>query len=272
MLKKSCIALLCSVISACGGGAGSANPPSSGTPPVQVPPPAPVTPPPQPVARELRILVIGQSISSNCNQHVYGPIDNIFQIGKDGNVKPARDPFEWADCDKGSMWMPLGKRIIDSGMAQKVVFMPIGVGATSVRDWQADGRAFGKLNAALDLAAKEGIRFDAVLWHQGSADYGMARSEYTDRLLSVISYVNGKVQAGRWLVGVHSRCSGRYDANIEAAQRFVGEAPAEKRYLGANTNVLGNEFRFDECHLNQMGQEQMAGMWLEALRNAGIGN
>lgn len=251
------------LLASCGGGGGDKSVLPS---PISSPVPAPA-----PLPKELRILVIGQSISSNCNQAVYGPIDNVFQIGKDGSVKPARDPFEWGDCTQGSMWMPLGKRVIDSGLAQKVVFMPIGVGGTSVRDWQGGGKAFVKLNTALDLIKQQGLKFDAVFWHQGSADHGMPSGEYTDRLLSVIAYVNSRISVARWLIGVHSRCWGNYDSQIEAAQRLIGNAASEGRFPGANSNLLGNPYRFDECHLNQAGQEEMANMWLEAIRNARVG-
>lgn len=250
------------LLASCGGGGGG-KPVSQ--PPISVPAPVP-----GPSPKELYILVIGQSISSNCNQTVYGPVDNVLQVAKDGSLKPARDPFEWADCTQGSMWMPLGKRIIDSGIAQKVVFMPIGMGATSVHDWQTGGKAFTKLNSALDLIKLQNIKFDAVLWHQGYSDSGATQSYYKERLLSVIAYVNSRITVGRWLIGLHSRCYGSYDQVIEAAQRSVGDAAPEARFLGANSNLLGDEYRFDGCHLNGLGQEQMANMWLEALRNAGI--
>lgn len=220
---------------------------------------------------QLRILVVGQSIASNCNEALYGPVEHVHQIGKDGALKAARDPFEWADCDKGSMWMPLGKLIIEKGLAKSVVFMPIGVGGTRVQDWQSGGRAFPKLDEALALIKKENLVFDAAFWHQGSSDHGMAGAEYAERLNAVIAYVNERARIGQWLIGVHSRCWGRYDANVEAAQRSVGAASAQGRYPGANSNLLGNEYRFDECHLNRQGQEQMAAMWLEALRNARAG-
>jgi hypothetical protein len=215
---------------------------------------------------ELRILVIGQSISANCNEHQYGASVNVFQVAKDGAIKPAADPFEWADCGGGSMWMPLGKRLIDDGIAKKVVFMPIGVGGTKVRDWQEGGSAFAKLNDAITVIKKQGLTFDFAFWHQGSADIGTPKAEYQTRLSSVVSYVGNNVPIQRWLIALHSRCFGNYDPNIEDVQRIFGNAPELKRFPGPNNNLLGEEYRIaDRCHLNQKGQEQMAGMWLEAV-------
>ena len=223
----------------------------------------PSVPPP-----EMRILVLGQSISSNCNEHIYGPVDRVFQIGKNGEVKNAQDPFEWADCTKGSMWMPLGKRMVESGIASKVIFMPIGVGATKVSDWQEGGLAFDKLNNAITLVKQQGIRFDFAFWHQGSSDFGNNKVEYLNRLSSIVTYVNKNVKISRWLIAVHSRCYGNYDLNVEAAQIEFGNRKKLQIYPGPNTNLLGDDYRIDTCHLNQKGQEEMGVMWLNSVRSA----
>ena len=151
------------LISACGGGAGGAP----GAPVIV--PVVPVIPVVTYPLSEMRILVMGQSISSNCNEHVYPAVNNVFQVAKDGSIKVALDPFEWADCNKGSMWMPLGKKIIEAGIARKVIFMPIGVAASKVGDWQAGGSVFGKLNSAIALIQAQGINFDFVFWHPHGA-------------------------------------------------------------------------------------------------------
>lgn len=227
-----------------------------------------VEPPREETPTELRILVLGQSISSNCNERIYGLVSGVYQVALTGEIKAARDPFEWADCSNGSMWMPLGRKLIESGVAAKVVFMPIGVGATSVQDWQPGGRAFGKLENAIRVIHERGINFDLALWHQGYSDYGTAPSDYTNRLSGIVNYVNNNVKVGRWIIALHSRCYGRYDPNIELAQQQFANAPQFGRFVGPNTNLLGDEFRFDSCHLNSRGQEEMAALWLNSIQAA----
>jgi hypothetical protein len=218
---------------------------------------------------ELRVLVIGQSISSNCNEHVYGPVANVFQIDGDGNIQQAKDPLYWAGCDKGSMWMPLGRKLIENGVASKVTFMSIGEGGTSVAQWQEGGMVFPKLNRAIAVIKAKGIVFDFAFWHQGSADMGMSKGEYQTRLASVVEYVNKNVSVNRWLIALHSRCAGMYDPNIEEAQREFGNAPNQRRYPGPNTNLLGDEYRMaDACHLNFSGQERMADLWMYSIIQA----
>jgi hypothetical protein len=255
------ITVLVAMLGGCGGG-------QSGAAPI-VNPPTPSPPGNQtPYFPELRVLVLGQSISSNCNEHKYGEVANVFQIGKDGTVKPGKDPFEWADCDQGSMWMPLGRNLIDQKIVGKITFMPIGVAGSSVKEWQG-GRGLDKLTQAIALINKYGLTFDYAFWHQGSADIGMSGDEYKQRLASVVSYVNSKVKISRWLIAVHSRCLGQFSPEIEQAQMTFGNAASASRYLGPNTNLLMTEYRMpDQCHLNELGQEEMARLWVQAIINS----
>jgi hypothetical protein len=219
-------------------------------------------------APEVRILVIGQSIASNCNEKVYGPSPNVFQVGLSGEIRAASDPFDWADCKRGSIWMPLGKLLIDTGRASKVTFMPIGSGGTSVADWQEGGRAYAKLNSAIGVIRQGRIQFDYAFWYQGSSDFGTSHSVYASRLNSVIAYITKSVKIKRFLISTHSRCFGIWDRDIEAAQLDVIRAAQGKIFLGANSNSLDHSYRFDTCHLNFRGQEEMARLWLEAMENA----
>lgn len=164
--------------------------------------------------------------------------------------------------------MPLGQRLLTNKIGSKVIFMSIGEGGTKVADWQQGGYVFPKLNRAIDVINSKGLTFDFAFWHQGSADIGTNKDEYAARLASVISYVSQRVSISRWVVALHSRCSGQYDSNIETAQRVFAQAPEQHRYLGPNNNLLGDEFRLsDHCHLNFSGQEKMADLWLESIMN-----
>jgi len=254
------VVLLASSMVACGGSDGG-----SSSEPVQ--PARPAKPVTLPLA-EIRILVVGQSIASNCNEYSYGPITNVYQVSKSGAILPASDPFEWADCGKGTVWMPLGKMLLDAGIARKVVFMPIGVGGTKVEDWQSGGLAFNKLNQAIDLVKKQGIAFDLAFWYQGSANAGDSQAAYRSKLTGVLDYISNRMDIERWLIAVHSRCNGVYDRNVEAAQVDVGNMLSSRRFPGANNNALGDEYRTDRCHLNHAGQEIMAAAWVESIRSS----
>jgi hypothetical protein len=219
-------------------------------------------------SKTIKILVIGQSISSNCNEHIYGKIDGIFQIDLDGSEKPAEDPFFWADCKAGSMWLPLGNEIIKSGMSDHVVFMPIGVAGIMVSDWRTGGRAFRKLEKAISLIKKNNIHFDYAFWHQGSSDIGGNPNSYEADLKSVLRYISLNIQVKKWLIAQHSSCFGKTNIEIEKRQIWIGSRYLYRRFQGPNTNLLDASFRVDGCHLNRAGQEKMAQLWLASMQNA----
>lgn len=219
-------------------------------------------------ARDLYVLVVGQSISANCNEHVFEESTGVYQVDLNGDLKPAKDPFEWADCDKGAMWLPLGTKIVTSGFANRVIFMPIGVGGTSVSDWQPGGRAFGKLKSALSLANQKSIKFDYAFWHQGSSDYGQDPIIYGKALSQVLTFISLNTKVDKWIVAQHSKCGSQYDHRIAKEQKNISLNPQFRRFPGPNTNEFGMEYRYDGCHLNRSGQEKMAELWFNSIMAA----
>lgn len=219
-------------------------------------------------ARDLYVFVIGQSISANCNERMYPVAKGVYQIGLDGAEKPARDPFEWSDCKRGSMWVPLGEKILKAGMADRVVFMPIGVQATKVSDWLEGGRAYKKLMKAIDMAKSHNISFDFALFHQGSSDIGTPKGVYEENLNRLIDDIGAELDIDKWIVAQHSSCFGHQDAKIALVQQKITADLIDNIYLGPNTNALDRKYRFDDCHLNAKGQDEMAKLWLLHMQKA----
>ena len=129
-------------------------------------------------AKDIFILVVGESISANCNQHIFQQVPGVYQLNKNGIQTPAKDPFDWSDCSQGSMWIPLGEKIIQNGLADNVTFMPIGVKGTSVSDWKEGGAAFAKLSSAISMTKEKSINVDYLFWHQGSSDVNISPITY----------------------------------------------------------------------------------------------
>ncbi|QWL59276.1 hypothetical protein HQ400_14300 [Aeromonas jandaei] len=219
-------------------------------------------------AKQISILIIGQSISANCNEYIFGERDGIYQYDKEGKIIKARDPFIWADCKGGSMWMPLGDKIIKSHIASSVIFMPIGVGGTKVSDWLEGGETYKKLELALNLIRKKHIKFDYIFWHQGTSDIGTDPALYKKNFLRLTKIVKQAIPDNTpWLIARHSMCSGNFDQKIEAIQTDIAIG-SPFFHEGPNNNILDEKYRFDNCHLNKLGQEKMADMWLESLKNS----
>ena len=146
--------------------------------------------------------------------------------------------------------------------------MPIGVKGTSVNDWLPGGNAFPKLSRAIKLSKDNSIRFDYALWHQGAADAGTHPDQYAKKLNKVLKYISINASVDKWIIAKHSKCAYLSDNKIAIAQANVALGHILRRFPGPDTNALGSDFRFDNCHLNFKGQEKMADLWFQSIVSA----
>lgn len=215
--------------------------------------------------KTLTFLIIGQSISSNCNQKKFDPEFGVNQFNIDGNIVKAQDPLIWADCQGGSLWIPFGKKIITDNLATEVNLLPIGARGTKIKDWLPSGRAYPKLQKALDLIINNKIHIDYVLFYQGSSDIGTKPYLYHSMFLQLHKIVKNRIGFLDWIIATHSRCFGRTDKDIANIQKSFNSIHF---YTGPDSNSFGDEYRFDGCHLNEQGQLKMAMLWADSVKNA----
>ena len=223
-------------------------------------------------AKDIYILVIGEAGSANCNAHRFTKAVGVYQIGLDGAVKPAHDPFEWADCKGGSIWIPLGKQIINAGMADRVIFMPIGLARMRARDWLADGRAVSKLSSVTNLVVGRKIRFDYALWQQGYSDRGSSGPQYISDLSKVIKNVSLNMQITKWIIAQSAGCGAAVSTHIKVAQSQIALNPLFNRFLGPDISSLSSAYRSTECNFNEIGQQKVAQLWFRSMQEADTAN
>lgn len=219
-------------------------------------------------AKSIHVLVLGEAASANCNSRLYGEQAGVYQIGKDGLEKPARDPLDWADCAGGSIWIPVGREMIRAGMAKRVVFMSIGMANSRAQDWIKGGRAFGRLESAMQVVSARKIKFDYVFWYQGMSDSDSSGQRYVSDLTGVIKNLIPSVPGAKWIIAQSAGCSGRVSNRILAAQRRVSAYPLFNRFLGPDLSFLENATLGGQCALTQDAQEKAAGLWVGSLVNA----
>jgi hypothetical protein len=217
-------------------------------------------------AQELNILVLGQSIAGNCNVQPYSAYPEVYQRDHCGGIMPAQDPLVWSDCEGGSIWIALGQRLVERKVADRVIFLPLGVQA-QIMEWLPEGRAWQKLDEALTIADEQDITFDYVLWHQDSLDEGMNKFDYQNIVNKTIKYVNGRVKVKKWLVAQNLRC---HDDPLDSVSMTKGSFSeiSFNRYLGPSTKTLTKEYRIDNCRLNAKGQEELAERWFHSIVSA----
>lgn len=218
-------------------------------------------------------LAFGQSIASNFNQTPHTPRRPSYNIDQ-GHCFEARDPMAGAEGTLGSMWSYLADAL-SGDLMPYTAFVTIGVGASSVAQWDTGGSLNAHLTEAVRATRDAGFEISYLLWHQGSADRGTTEEAYQAHFRGMIQSIApygvlpGMLPGdARVLIAVHTRCgSGGQDATLADAQRGLVD-PDHGLFSGADTDSLGDDFRYDGCHLTQAGQEKAAALWRDRIAAA----
>lgn len=223
-------------------------------------------------ARELYILVVGESASANCNVEVSAAAVGVYQISLSGAEKPAVDPLEWADCNGGSIWLPLGREMIRDGFASKVVFLPLAVSHARAEDWTSGGRASTLLTRAIDTANKKNIVFDFALYQAGVSDSETAASEYRSQLRMLIKSISFKVKVKRWLISQGAGCPLNPASQVHLVHEDISRAHQINWFPGADFRNMSKADYGPACTYSATGQLKAARSWLEQIKKSDIDN
>lgn len=217
-------------------------------------------------------LAFGQSIASNFNQTPRTPHHASYSIDQ-GRCFEARDPLPGADGTRGSMWSWLADEL-DPVRMPYTAFVTIGVGSSSIAQWDVGGSLHPRLTNAVAATRQVGFEIAYVLWHQGSADRATSPDEYQSRFRSMIAALaNYGLRPGpaagqaKVVIAEHTSCHSPPVPALAAAQRGLVD-PANGFFAGANTDALQGDNRFDGCHLSTLGQQRAARLWRSSIEAA----
>jgi hypothetical protein len=243
-------------------------------------------------------LVAGQSNSAN-----YGEEKQVLKSGLaasfDGNRwQVANDPQRGASGNGGSFMPPLGDALA-AKFGVPIGFIPIGIGATSVREWLPAGIPFpapptlvyrvrqlpdGRWEckgAAFDTLVSRQKRFGphgfrAVLWHQGESDANqkdatrtLPGSLYQDHLTRII---HDSRQAAGWeapwfVAQVSYHVPGdEASADIREAQAALWKSGIA--LAGPDSDALKSEWRQSNgkgVHFSGPGLREHAARWADRI-------
>lgn len=231
-----------------------------------------VTPCPAQTPRTLVLLIAGQSNTANYAEarHVSAHGDRVLNYFA-GACTVAASPLLGTAGDRGESWTLLGNKIIAAGIADRVVLIPTGIGATAIRLWQQGGTLNPMLMQVVDEAQKR-YRITHVLWHQGESDFadGTSKQAYRAGFSSLVESLRRHGVDAPIFPSVATRCPHGpvwYRANLTAeAQRSLPDR-ARGIFPGVDTDsLLGPADRDFGCHYTASGQEIFAAAWLDVLR------
>lgn len=218
-------------------------------------------------------LTFGQSNAANRGQKRYTCHNKNVLAYNEGRLYRAKDPLPGATGPGGSVWSVLGDMLIDSGLARKVIIIPVAIGNTAIDCW-AHGDCYNKLLKTLKELDSAKVRLTHVFWHQGESDNlkNTSKEAYKKALGVLWKTLREHQQTAGFYV-----CLASY--HNEAVTKPLGVdtvvRAAQKEFIKENEGVLQGPdtdglfyaiHRYDGVHFSEYGMKQFALQWLKAIR------
>jgi hypothetical protein len=216
--------------------------------------------------------VFGQSNAGNHGGQRYAAgSPNIYNFWN-GKYYVAADPLLGSTGFAGSVWVLMANKLIKEGVADQVVLVPAGISDSSITHWRPGGRLNRMLESQLHSLRDSGLVITHFLWHQGESDNpergGSATplTDYEAGMKEVITLTKSHFPASRFFVAIATRCgvSNSPSQALQDIQRGLGRLDGV--VVGPDTDVIGLEDRFDDCHFSQSGLDKHSNGWLDVLR------
>lgn len=238
--------------------------------------------------KNLILIIAGQSLTGAEAPTAYTPtntsvVDN-FNV-YDGGL------YAYSDPPLGTTWVYLalggslptpntgsiGGRIADlainAGSFARVIVVPIGVGGTTIAQWDSGplrdriGVAMRRLAAKNITPATTNVTF-AILWMQGEGDHGTTTAAYKASLTNIQANAVAAGFSGRFFVSQETWLSGAVDSNVQSAQTSIVDGV--KFWAGGNIDSLNNTNRLtDQTHPNDVGIAAAATLQWNAMHASG---
>ena len=215
------------------------------------------------------ILAFGQSQLANEGEAAgrYNPSRDVHNFNLfDGRCYRARDPLLGPTFDRANLLTRLGDLLIERGRFERVLLVPIAYGGTSVAEWKPGGRMYPRLAIASVRLRRLGVEPTHALWHLGETDAarGLDADAWRRDFAEMVAGLRALGVNAPLFVAQSTICCSPRNEVVRAAQRSVID-PAQAIFPGPDTDALGSEHRWDDCHFSTSGLRRAAELWLEAL-------
>ena len=167
------------------------------------------------------------------------------------------NPVLGANGDKDSVAPAIAAKLKSK---KPYIFLTNGWGGTSIYDWSHPNSMLVKYvkRNLKDLLKIHRLKY--LIWIQGESDnntdvdYIKEFNIFRKNLLSGIS--NKQLQEAKWIITQTSICGSKRDYILNAQQKKL--AQRDKIYVTKVTDSLDVNYRFDNCHFNKFGTEEIA--------------
>lgn len=217
--------------------------------------------------RTAAILIFGQSNGANSGAEPYTPKRAVYNFNLfDGHCYVAKDPLLGCTESRGNVMTRMADMLIERDVFDSVLLAPISVGGSRIEEWTPGGVRHRRLQVALQRAKERNIAFTHLLWHQGESN---SRADGDGpRYVACFRQIHTAIR--RYGVGAPifvaqaTVCCSPLNEAIRTAQAEVVD-PQLGIFAGPDTDTIGPEDRFDDCHMTASGLVKHAEMWTTIL-------
>jgi hypothetical protein len=216
-------------------------------------------------------LVFGQSNSGNHGETLLKPPKGVYNFFR-GRCFVAEDPLLGPTGDRGSVWTRLGSLLVTRGLFDKAVFIPIGVGTTTIDQWTLGGYLHSRIIDAIRGSRAAGLKITHIFWVQGGSEKRSSgdnqnKMSYKNNFLKMMRSIRAMGVNAPAYIAVSTYNGVDCNRDIQEAQRELAD-PHNNIFKGADDDLLykirGNEW--EQVHLSGQGLDMCAAAWLEAIR------
>lgn len=239
--------------------------------------PDPKTKTPSAIPRGGRIgtfIIAGQSNGENAHDLGYKAANPLNILNLDplrGGVYLATEPLvgcaTHSDPTKtGNMLLVAADLLVSRNVFSDVVLIPVAMGGSTIAMWDGGPTEFWKgIMASYRRGADAGLAITGILWQHGESDNALATpaAKYVSDFMSMAGKVQASGCSAPWMIANGSYNDGAISTVIQAALRSLVDG--KTRLYGADTDSLGDEFRYDRTHLNMAGKLAGAKLWAQAI-------
>lgn len=222
------------------------------------------------------IVVLGQSnITTTVLGGAYTPVNSMVHNLNvyTGGMYRAADPLlgdQTSAGNYGSTLTRLGDKLITQRVFQRSILKPLGVGASTISDWDVGGHYHHRIDVCARRLQSLGLTATHIIWHQGESDAvdGTSQAAYYAALLRIIAAFRAAGMGAPFFVCKATWFAGSLPAGsaaVRAAQAQIVDN--DTVFAGPDTDTLDNTYRFDTTHFSPTGSEAFADLLATVIRD-----
>jgi hypothetical protein len=215
------------------------------------------------------ILTFGQSQMANEGDPngLFVPGPSVYNFNFfDGACYLAQDPLLGTTFNRSNFTTRFGDYLVRRGVYDRVLLVPIAHGGTYISEWVPGSEMYPRVAVALRRLHSLGITVTHALWQQGETDaaYNADTTAWMHHFNIMISAIRHMGMNAPIFVAQSTRCCGPPNEAIRAAQRGVVD-PCTGVFPGPDTDAIGSEYRWDDCHFSAEELSLVAELWFRTL-------